>query len=392
MASDLDYIKKYWKKTECSHPKDVGIHIGLPNPFVSPNHTKFKGDMFYWDSYFQNLGLIESGKIELAKGIVENFAHLYMRFGVIPARNRFYDLGLSQPPFLTSMILDVYKVTKDKEWLIRMARVAEDELKNYWMARICHARPGHLAFQGLSRYITYFLIHPTAEHESGWDMTSRFKHSCMDYLPVDLNSLLYKYETDLKWIYNLSGNSVKVRKYSSMASKRKKKITDLMWAEKRGFFFDYNYRLKRRSKFYSLAGYSPMWAGIATEKQAKRMVRNLRKFEYRGGLANTQKEGISKKFKQWDYPNGWANLHWIVIDGLMRYGYEKDARRIALKWLRMNKRIFERTHKFWEKYNVVRCSPGKSGRYTSQSGFGWSNAVYLKLVSMFGKRHLTTDS
>jgi alpha,alpha-trehalase len=385
MASDLDYIERYWKKTEYSHPKDVGLRIGVPNPYISPNHTRFKGDLFYWDSYFQNLGLIESGRIELAKGIVENLCYLFTRFGVIPARNRFYDLGQSQPPFLTSMILDVYKVIKDEEWLRRMTLVAEEELKKYWMARIFFAREGHLVHEGLSRYSTHVLTHQIAEHESAWDLTSRYKHNCLDYLPVDLNSLLYKYEADLKSIYTMLGNSVKVRKYSSMASSRKKKIIKLMWTEKRGFFFDYNYRMKRRSKFYSLAGYFPMWVGIATDKQAKRMVRNLRKFEYRGGLATTQKEGLSKKFRQWDYPNGWASVNWIVIDGLMRYGYESQARRVALKWVRMNKRVYDRTHKFWEKYNVVRCSPGKSGRYINQYGFGWSNAVYLKLVNMFGK-------
>ncbi len=385
MASDLDYIKGYWKKTECFRPKDSGVFIGVPNPFISPNNKIYKDDIYYWDSYFQNLGLIESGKIELAKGIVDNFAHLYMRFGFIPARNRYYDAGQSQPPFLTSMILDVYKVTKDKEWLRKMTRIAEDELKNYWMAKIYHAKKGHMVYEGLSRYLEHFFTHVTAEHESGWDLTSRYKHNCLDYLPVDLNSLLYKYETDLKWIYSMFGNSAKIRKYTRMASKRKKKIINLMWTEKRGFFFDYNYRMKRRSKFYSLAGYYPMWVGIPTEKMAKRMVRNLRKFEYRGGLANTQKEGLSKDFKQWDYPNGWPNQQWIVIQGLLRYGYEKDARRIALKWLRMNKRIFERTHKFWEKYNVVRCTIGKSGVYQTQPGFGWTNAIYLKLTNMFGK-------
>ena len=248
----LSYIERYWKKTTYHCQKDDGLRIGVPNPYVLPNHTRFKGDMFYWDSYFQNLGLIESGKVELAKGIVENFAYLYMRFGVIPARNRFYDLGQSQPPFLTSMILDVYEITKDKEWLKKMAGVAEEELSKYWMARVFFARPGHMIHEGLSRYSTHLLTHQTAEHESGWDLTSRYKHNCLDYLSVDLNSLLYKYETDLKGIYSLLENSAKVRKYARMAAKRKRTMTKLMWTEKRGFYFDYNYKRKLRSKCLTL--------------------------------------------------------------------------------------------------------------------------------------------
>ncbi len=385
VMNELSYIKRYWKRTLCYQPKDAGIRIGLPKPFISPNHTRYKNDIWYWDSYFQNLGLIESGKIGLAKGMVENFAYLYMRFGVIPARNRFYDLGLSQPPFLTSMILDIYEATKDRVWLRKMTRIVEEELRDYWMARVYHAKEGHLVYNGLSRYTSHFLTHLTAEHESGWDMTSRYKENCLNYLPVDLNSLLYKYETDLKKIYSLLGNPVKVRKYARMTRNRKKNMIKLMWNEKRGLFFDYNYKRKLRSKFYSLAGYYPMWAGITTEHMAKKMVRNLREFECKGGLANTQKEGLSKKFKQWDYPNGWPNQQWIVIQGLLRYGYEMDAERIAMKWLGMNKRVFEKTGKFWEKYNVVRCTVGKQDRYPTQPGFGWTNAIYLKLNGMFKK-------
>jgi alpha,alpha-trehalase len=385
VMDELEYIKRYWKRILCYQPEDKGVLIGLPNPFISPNHKIFKDDLWYWDSYFQNLGLIESGKIGLARGIVENLEYLYIRFGFIPSRNRYYDVGLSQPPFLTSMILDIYGVTKDRTWLRRMTSIVEDELKNFWMAKTYHGKEGHLVFEGLSRYIEHFYTHVTAEHESGWDMTSRYKENCMNYLSVDLNSLLYKYETDLKKIFTLLGNSTKVRKYSTMARKRRKTMIKLMWAEKRGLFFDYNYKRKLRSRFYSLAGYYPMWAGIPNESMAKQMVKNLRKFEYRGGLANTQKEELSRKFKQWDYPNGWPNQQWIVIQGLLRYGYEKDAKRIARKWLSMNKRVFERTGKFWEKYNVVSCRIGKSGVYPTQPGFGWTNAIYLKLNSMFKK-------
>jgi len=54
-----------------------------------------------------------------------------------------------------------------------------------------------------------------------------------------------------------------------------------------------------------------------------------------------------------------------------------------MKWLRLNKKIFNRTGKFWEKYDVVKCGVGRPGRYATQSGFGWTNAVFLKLASMF---------
>jgi alpha,alpha-trehalase len=156
-----------------------------------------------------------------------------------------------------------------------------------------------------------------------------------------------------------------------------------MWNSKKRFFFDYNYKFKKQGDFYSIAGFYPLWAKLASNSQAKKIRDNLKLFEYRGGLANTQKSELSKEFKQWDYPNGWANQQWIVIKGLMNYGYEKDAKRLAQKWLELNAKVFEKTGKFWEKYDVVKCNEGKSGRYKNQTGFGWTNAIFVKLIKEF---------
>ncbi len=380
-ADCLEYINNYWEELTCYLPNDKDVHIGLPNPFISPSYDGgiFENDQFYWDSYFIILGLLESERVDLAKGMVENLAYLYRRFGIIPSRNRYYDLGVSQPPFLTSMILEVFNKTKDKKWLLNMSLIAEDELKNYWM----DDKKVHKVYMNLSRYCDHWHTNLTAEHESGWDMTSRFNEKCLDFLPVDLNSLLYKYEIDLAEISGILGKEDKKEVYLRSAELRKKNINRLMWNEKKGFFFDYNFKMKKQRNFYSLAGFYPMWAGLATEEQAKRIVRKLKKFEYRWGLANTQSRGLSKRFKQWDYPNGWANQHWIVIKALLNYGFEEDARRIAEKWLNLNRKVFKRTGKFWEKYNVVKGRVGKEGRYPNQSGFGWTNAVFVKLVKLF---------
>ncbi|MHC4479183.1 MAG: trehalase family glycosidase [Planctomycetota bacterium] len=380
----LDYIENYWPKTTFDLPGDKGIHIGLPNPFVSPNNVIFKNDQFYWDSYFIILGLIESGKVSLAKGIVDNFVYLYNRFGIIPMRNRFYNLGISQPPFLTSMILAVFRVTKDKSWLEKAAKAANGELENYWMSK--ESAEKHLVFRGLSRYCDHYITHLTAEHESGWDMTSRFNEHCLDYLPVDLNSCLYKYETDLAGIWRILGDRSKEKHYSGQAKERRRTMLETMWNDESSFFFDYDYKQRKQSDFYSIAGFYPMWSGLASNSQARNVRKNLHKFECRGGLANTQKTGLSKEFKQHDYPNGWPHQQWIVIKGLLDYGFKNDAARIAKKWLDLNEQVFLKTGKFWEKYNVAEADVGKSGRYRNQTGFGWTNAVFVKLVKEFRDR------
>src|SRR5947209_16345390 len=113
----LRYIEKYWSAITCLHPEDKFTHLGLPNPFICPNDGIYKDDQFYWDSYFTIVGLVKCGRAELAKGMIENFIFLQKRFNIIPMRNRYYNLGISQMPFLTSMIKEVFAIIPDKKWM-----------------------------------------------------------------------------------------------------------------------------------------------------------------------------------------------------------------------------------------------------------------------------------
>jgi alpha,alpha-trehalase len=377
----LQHIEHYWKESTFEHTKDKFAHFGLPNKFVSPNDGIFKEDQFYWDSFFIILGLVRCGREELAVGMIDNFLFMQKRFNIIPMRNRFYNLGSSQIPFLTSMISEVYAVTGDSRWRTKTMRAAEQELATYWMNK--NLTEKHIVYRGLSRYCDHYITQLAAEHESGWDMTSRFREHCLDYLPIDLNSALYKYELDLAQYYKDSHKIKQAKDFLLQAEKRRKTMFKLMWNSEKGFFFDYDYLQKKQSPFYTIAGFYPLWAKLATHTQAKQVVENLCKFEYDGGLANTQPTGLSPEYKQHDYPNGWPPQQWIVIKGLLNYGYREDAFRIAKKYVDLNQKIFKKTHKIWEKHNVVDCTIGASERYPTQSGFGWTNAVILRLFSEF---------
>ncbi len=382
--TSLRYIKFYWKKITYYHPKDKQIHLGMPNKYIAPNNEIFKFDQFYWDSYFVILGLVKDKQIKLAKGMVENFVYLYNRFKIVPMRNRFYNLGTSQIPFLTSMAYEVYEASPDKAWLNKVMKVAEQELMNYWMNP--KLTETHIVYKGLSRYCDHYITHLGAEHESGWDMTSRFHDRCLDFLPVDLNSCLYKYEMDIAKAYTLLKKHSKAKKFKEQARKRRKNMTELMWNPKLHFFFDYNKHKKQHSQFYSVAGFYPLWAELATKEQAKLIRKHvLPLFEYDGGITNTQAEHLSPDTKQHDHPNGWPHQQWIVVKGLLNYGYKEDAERIARKWVDMNHSLFESTGTFWEKYDVVHRQPGvyNPDRYPTQSGFGWTNAIYLRLINEF---------
>ena len=230
----VHYIKGRWRNLTTRTVKDKNLLIGLPNAYVCPSRDEFDKKMYYWDSYFIILGLLCNNKVALAKGMAENLFHLFRTYGFIPQSNRFYHLGKSNPPLLTSIITELIPYIKDKVWLRGALKVAVGEYETVW------THGYRITPTGLSRYWEPTHTHEQAEDESGWDRTSRFFDTCLDFNPVDLNCLLYKYEQDIAYFYSLLKNSNKFRHWKRKAGLRKKLINKYMWDEKRGFFFDFN--------------------------------------------------------------------------------------------------------------------------------------------------------
>ena len=374
--SVLDYIENYWPKITFSVKHNTLFRIAVPFPFVAPNHTFFRLDLFYWDSYFIILGLVASSRMALARDIVENLIYLFRKFGMVPQRNRWINISRTNPPFLSQMAYAVYAKDGDREWLHKVIAVAKEEYRKVWGGKERFVRE-----IGLNRYSSFPPSHILAEHESGWDMTSRFRGQCRNVIPVDLNCLLYKYETDFADEAKISGSAAEEKFWRGEADKRRYLVNKFLWDEKEGFFFDYNFVEKRKIPFKTLAAYYALWSGIASQEQSLALVQSLSVFETSSGLTNTEKSLSFRK--QWDWPNGWPNQIWIAVKGLLDYGYESEAKRIAQKWLDLNVRVFKETGALWEKYDVVSGDIGKSGLYPTQPGFGWTNAVFLKLLELF---------
>jgi alpha,alpha-trehalase len=124
----------------------------LENKYVVPG-GRFN-EMYGWDSYFIIRGLVRAGRLELARGMVDNFFFEVEHYGAMLNANRTYYLTRSQPPFLSSMFVDVYDALEksghgDTAWL---ARAYADLEKDYEMWN----RDPHLAGDtGLSRYYDF---------------------------------------------------------------------------------------------------------------------------------------------------------------------------------------------------------------------------------------------
>jgi alpha,alpha-trehalase len=124
----------------------------LQNKYVVPG-GRFN-EMYGWDSYFIVRGLLRAGRVELARGMVDNFFFEIENYGAMLNANRTYYLTRSQPPFLSSMFVDVYRASHkdgeiDKVWL---QRAYTDLEKDYEMWT--HA-PHLVGDTGLSRYYDF---------------------------------------------------------------------------------------------------------------------------------------------------------------------------------------------------------------------------------------------
>ncbi len=126
----------------------------LPNKYVVPG-GRFN-EMYGWDSYFIVRGLLRAGRVDLARGMVDNFLFEIEHYGAMLNANRTYYLTRSQPPFVSSMFVDVYEALQtapgakqDKPWL---ERAYADLSKDYEM----WTHDPHLAGDtGLSRYYDF---------------------------------------------------------------------------------------------------------------------------------------------------------------------------------------------------------------------------------------------
>jgi alpha,alpha-trehalase len=221
-----------------------------------------------------------------------------------------------------------------------------------------------------------------AMRESGFDVAFRFGPYGAEthhYAPVCLNSLLYKTEKDLEQMSDTLGRKEDARRWANKAAERRTRMFKYFWDEDRGLFFDYNFRAGARSSYQYATTFYPLWAGFASKEQARAVVANLHLFEEPGGLAMSRYESQA----QWDYPYGWAPIHLLAIEGLRRYGYDRDADRLSSKFLSMVLENFRTDHTLREKYDVVTRSSATrivAGYNQNVTGFGWTNGVFLELL------------
>ncbi len=411
----IEHIEQLWSVLK--RPSDQIIEgsscIPLPNPYIVPG-GRFN-EIYYWDSYFTQLGLVESGEIETVRHMVENFAHLIETLGFIPNGNRSYFATRSQPPFFALMVELLANHTDESvlaEFLPHMMRehllfwmdgaaklevgeanrrvVMTDKgpLNRYWddvaTPRQESFREDESLAKRSDRGSEALYRDLRAGAESGWDFSSRWFNgedlstiSTSEIIPVDLNSLLVTVERVISKAAAIKGLTELSSHYEQLAYQRSDAIEHYFFNDSLGCYVDLDLDGFNQRDHQSLAMCFPLFAGIASQQRAASVVNQLNEeFLKPGGWVTTNIESG----EQWDAPNGWAPLQWICFQGLQQYQFDELAEEGAKRWLTTLDLVFSDTGKMLEKYNVV--TPGEiagGGEYAVQDGFGWTNGTYLAL-------------
>jgi alpha,alpha-trehalase len=412
----------------------------LPRPYVVPG-GRFN-EMYGWDSYFIQVGLLRDDELDAARNMVDNFVYEIEHYGTILNANRTYYLTRSQPPFLSRMVLGVFDRTKDRAWL-RRALPSIDRYYQFWMTG------DHFeSTSGLSRYFDvgdgpapealaderdaqgrthydrvreYYKTHRVTDYdvsqfydaasdrltalfykgdrtmrESGFDPSNRYGPFSVDivhHVPVCLNALLYQMEQDGAAIAQVLDMPDQVKEWRVRAERRRAAIDRYLWDPEAGVYRDYNFVTKRRRDYLFATILYPLWAGAASPEQAARVRQHLKELEAQGGLLTS----TTVTGSQWDAPFGWAPLQLLAVEGLRRYGFVDDADRLATKFIALVNRDFAATGTIVEKYDVQRGSSDVASAITfgysaNQVGFGWTNAAVIEMLARLGQGQPATAS
>ena len=139
-----EFIRDNWHTTVQHCTADTATLIGLPYPYTVPTAGAMFREMYYWDTFFTNEGLVRDGHPELAKGNTDNLLYMVRRFGKVYNGSKTYYEARSQTPYLSMMVDRIYRLTGDKQWLADAYQTLKEEY-GFWMRE-------RLTPTGLNRY------------------------------------------------------------------------------------------------------------------------------------------------------------------------------------------------------------------------------------------------
>ncbi len=257
----------------------------------------------------------------------------------------------SSAPWYAWQNWEVYKITKDRDFLREMYESSK-KFYNFYVPNRDKDNDGLCEWGGHAVLESVRDARVAVWDEVGWPT---------NFDAVDLNAMLVKEAKSLAAMAQELGLTQEAEQWRSDAEKRSRLINETFWDETDGFYYqvdrkdnDFTFKNPNDLKRQEIIGFLPMWAGVASDAQAERLVEHLTnpdKFWRQYGVPSLAAD--DSYYNPKGYWNGpvWVEWDYLVMDGLIQYGYEKEARELVMRVAKNMVEQLKKDHNLWEFYS-----------------------------------------
>ena len=342
-------------------------------------------DMGLWQSAFHSLGLMHLDP-HLAQESLEAVYGFQAESGMIPGRMAPGQASeVSQPPILAWAAWQVYSREKfpNRAFLQKSFDVTQKHVLWFMRERRIGGPPP--ADKSLE-YGTPLYAWKSAE-ESGMETSPRFEGGA-DFAALDLSCYLANECRTLQAMAQALGYRELAKTWGVRADAIAEAARKQFWNAERGFFFDRKGEGGQWIDVWSATGFLPLWAGVASPEQAARLREHLvgKKFWTAEGVPSVARDDPKFKKDLWA-GNTWMNLNCLIIHGLQRYGFDKEAADLREKALATVTRWYAATGAMYECYDCDGQTPpaqlprkGQAAPPGAIADYNWTAAVFADLL------------
>jgi hypothetical protein len=293
-------------------------------------------------------------------------------------------------PFYSWTNWEIYKVSKDRNFL-KQAYDSGIKYTNWLLQNRDNDK------DDLFEWGPYGLIENVRDWYNVIFQVSKERHLDIDKEDIsdeledlDLSLMVVSEMKSLSKMAAELGEKEESKQWSAKADHVSNLINKYMWDDQSGFYYHVDKKnhsfhfMSRDLRRKEIIGFLPLWAGVASQKQAARLVDHLKNSEEFWRTYGVPTLSANDPFYspyvdyccKWNGPV-WMLWDYLVYDGLRNYGYDNTAERLSDKMMLAVTTQLSRNHNFWESYspdNTILDSP---------SNYIWDSILAKLLIERY---------
>ena len=358
-------------------------------PFIDPGSTAYEGNLWDWDSFWAIYSLInaaENGTMDLgpdfsdrvkehAKGNVLNFLSFQLPDGYIPMM---VNNPEEEVPYLIQKHKNGVILNMHKPFLCQQVCLASGFSGSYeWIKDKIPQLEQYLACYDKYYYHSRSKLYLWADDVMiGVDNDpATFGRPRFSTASVYLNSFLVREFQAMAQICRACVREDEAARYDAKAKALAAAINDECWDERDQIYYSVDADIQTRSydwfhkglgvfwntlpiKVRCWSSFLPMFAGIATNEQAQKLVRHItdeKTFWSPSGVRSLSRDEKMYDCSATGNPSNWLGPIWIITQyavfrGLMNYGYREQAQELCRRTLALLGNDLRQTNTLHEYY------------------------------------------